>query len=87
MFKTLKQQDAYSSKETTGIARMNAFKNSYNWYQNKIKEQLYFARNTRSRTPGAVLGTTCIYIKLMHLSVEDVCFGIDFISLLQFCRR
>src|SRR5215469_752877 len=44
-----------------------------------IRERLYFARNTRSKTPRAVLGTTYIYIKLMHLSVEDVCFGNDFI--------
>ena|SRR5215469_14207301 len=52
-----------------------------------IRERLYFAQNTRSRIPGAVLGTTYIYINLNYSSVKGARFGNNFIFLVHMCRR
>src|SRR5260370_30536427 len=47
----------------------------------RLRERLYFARNTGSRNPATVLGTTSIYINLMCSSAKGVQFGNDFLSL------
>jgi hypothetical protein len=55
----------------------------YKQHPSPIKEQLYFARNTRLMVPAVVLGTTQIYIKLMYSSMKGARLGNDFILLLQ----
>jgi uncharacterized protein DUF4386 len=50
--------DAYiANKKLVELSR-TIFGNRYDWYRHKIREQLYFARNTRSRGPTKFLGTT-----------------------------
>jgi len=62
---------------------ISTFADRYDRYQRKIRELLYFTRNTCSRVLEVVLGITYIYIKFMYLSMKLTKFGNGFISLLQ----